>query len=165
MSASHPVAVSATPDLDLLLAKSSANLLGGLNYAGEVSPEEAFGFVKDNAAVVVDVRTVPEWQFVGVPELKGTQGKLAMICWKMYPDFSTNTRFAEELAAVAGKDTPLLFLCRSGGRSLDAAVAMTALGYRYCFNVSDGFEGDPDASAHRGATRGWKAKQLPWKQG
>ncbi len=167
MSAVQPVANSLTPDLDLLLAKASANLLGGLNYAGEVSPEDAFSFVQGNAGVVVDVRTVPEWQFVGVPNLQGTQGKLATISWKHYPDFSQNTNFAEALAAVAGvtKDTPLLFLCRSGGRSLDAAVAMTALGYRYCFNVSDGFEGDPDAAAHRGAARGWKAKLLPWKQG
>ena len=167
MSALHPVAASATFDLESLLAKASANLLGGLDYAGEVSPEDAFEFVKAHPAVVVDVRTLPEWQFVGVPELRGTQGTLATISWKLYPDFSSNVRFADELAALPGmgKDTPLLFLCRSGGRSLDAAVAMTALGYRYCFNISDGFEGDPDASAHRGVAKGWKAKHLPWKQG
>jgi len=167
MSVPQAVAVSATPELELLLAKSSANLLGGLDYAGEVAPEDAFAFVKSAVAVVVDVRTQPEWQFVGVPELRDTRGTLATISWKLYPDFSTNPRFADSLAAVTGvsHETPLLFLCRSGGRSLDAAVAMTALGYRYCFNISDGFEGDPDASAHRGTTRGWKAKHLPWKQG
>lgn len=143
----------------------AANMLGRIDYAGEVLPEDAFAFIQGHEAVIVDVRTVPEWQFVGVPNLQGTKGKLAMISWKQYPDFSPNGRFAEELAAVASQDTPLLFLCRSGGRSLDAAVAMTAKGYRYCFNISDGFEGDPDANAHRGQARGWKAKQLPWKQG
>lgn len=165
MSASQPVAVAATPDLDLLLAKASANVLGGLDYAGDVSPREAFEFLQGNDGVMVDVRTLPEWQFVGMPDLRGTKGQLATISWKMYPDFSANPRFAEELAKVAGKDTPLLFICRSGGRSLDAAVAATTLGYRYCFNVSDGFEGEPDANAHRGLSRGWKATQLPWKQG
>lgn len=167
MSASQPVAVSAPSQLDLLQAKAAANLLGGLVYAGEVAPDEAYAFLQTEGGVLVDVRTLPEWQFVGVPDLQGTAGTLATISWKLYPDFSSNPRFADMLAAVpgVGKDTPLLFICRSGGRSLDAAVAMTALGYRYCFNVSDGFEGDPDAASHRGKARGWKAKHLPWKQG
>ena len=32
-----------------------------------------------------------------------------------------------------------------GGRSTDAAIAMTALGYKNCYNVEGGFEGEPDA--------------------
>ena len=146
---------------------SKARILGGLSYGGDIAPQDAFAFIQANKAVVVDVRTLPEWQFVGVPDLSQTQSVFATICWKNYPDFSSNPKFFDQLAATQGvtHDTPLLFLCRSGGRSLDAAVAATAAGYRHCFNIAGGFEGDPDASGHRATTQGWKAKQLPWKQG
>ncbi|MBY0408035.1 MAG: hypothetical protein K2Q01_10110 [Rickettsiales bacterium] len=155
----------ATHDITQLYAQASANRLGGLDYAGEVSPEEAFAFVQANPALVVDVRTAPEWQFVGMPDLSSTKAKLALVSWRMYPDFSLNPRFAEDVvAAGALVDMPIFFLCRSGGRSLDAAAAMTAAGYSYCFNISGGFEGDPDGLAHRGSKDGWKARQLPWKQ-
>jgi rhodanese-related sulfurtransferase len=148
----------------LLPELANAPRLGNLAYAGEVSPEEAYHYLTAHEeALLIDVRTLPEWQFTGVPAI--ADDKLATICWKNYPDFSQNPKFTSQLGSVADKDTPLFFLCRSGGRSLDAAVAMTAEGYTYCFNVTGGFEGDPDASGHRGTASGWKAKQLPWKQG
>ena len=139
----------------------------GLNYCGDVAPEDAYDFLKIHQGVIVDVRTPPEWQFVGVPDLAGTKGKLATVSWKNYPDFSPNTQFSYEMHTISGvnKETPLLFICRSGGRSLDAALAMTQAGYRYCFNIEGGFEGEPDAKGHRGTGQGWKARQLPWKQG
>lgn len=166
MALSSPVPLQTNAELSSLLAKASP-AHKGLNYCGDIAPEDAFEFVASNPAIVVDVRTLPEWQFVGVPDLAGTCGKLATVSWKNYPDFSPNTQFAYELGTVAGigKDTPLLFICRSGGRSLDAALAMSAAGYRYCFNIEGGFEGEPDGQGHRGAAQGWKAKHLPWKQG
>lgn len=166
MSAASPLASTASSSLELMLASARARTVSHLDYAGDVEVEEAYAFLCHNAAVLVDVRTLPEWQFVGLPDLQGTGSQLATISWKHYPDFSTNPRFAEQLGAIPGvsPDTPLLFLCRSGGRSLDAAVAMTARGYRYCFNVGGGFEGDPDAAGRRGSAGGWKAKSLPWKQ-
>ena len=150
-----------------LLSKVIGERKKGLNYCGDITPEDAYEFLKFNYGVLVDVRTVPEWQFVGVPDLAGTKSKMATICWKNYPDFSANTQFSYELGTTSGvnKETPLLFICRSGGRSLDAAVAMTQAGYRYCFNIEGGFEGEPDIQAHRGLSQGWKAKKLPWKQG
>lgn len=150
-----------------LLSKVLGERKKGLNYCGDIAPEDAYEFIQTHFAVVVDVRTVPEWQFVGVPDLAGTKGKLATISWKKYPDFSPNSQFGYELGTISGlhKDTPLLFICRSGGRSLDAALAMTQAGYRYCFNIEGGFEGEPDIHGHRGSSQGWKAKKLPWKQG
>jgi hypothetical protein len=41
---------------------------------------------------------------------------------------------------------------------------LTAAGYRQCFNVADGFEGNVDNQGHRGTTGGWKASNLPWVQ-
>ena len=66
--------------------------------------------------------------------------------------------------AVPSLETPLLFICRSGARSRAAAEAMTDVGYRSCYNVAEGFEGQVDAERHRGRKAGWKAADLPWTQ-
>ena len=57
----------------------------------------------------------------------------------------------------------MVFLCRSGNRSIGAAKAATAAGIEPSYNVLDGFEGDLDDDKHRGGT-GWKAVGLPWRQ-
>jgi rhodanese-related sulfurtransferase len=76
------------------------------------------------------------------------------------PDFVT--KLADRVGS--GRDVPLLMLCRSGVRSAAAARAMTAAGYRLCFNVAGGFEGGLDDAGHRGNAIGWKADGLPWSQ-
>lgn len=160
----HSTADSAPAEL---LARAVPVRPGDMPYAGDITPEDAYAFLKEHFAFLVDVRTAPEWQFTGMADLTGAKGKTAAIAWKQYPDFARNPNFASEVSSLPGitQDTPLLFLCRSGGRSLDAAIAMTAAGYRYCFNIEGGFEGEPDAHGHRGTSQGWKAKKLPWKQG
>jgi rhodanese-related sulfurtransferase len=88
-----------------------------------------------------------------------------MVEWNTYPGGQRNPLFLEELAdAVDDRDTPLLFLCRSGGRSDSAARAATAAGYARCFNVLEGFEGDKDSAGHRGTVGGWRRAGLPWVQ-
>lgn len=138
----------------------------GLSYAGEVSPKEVWDFLSaDSRAMLVDVRTPPEWA-EGRPDLQEIGKSPLMIQWKLYPNYVLNENFSQELSKVVSeKDTALFFLCRTGGRSLDAAVAMTGQGYRYCFNVTDGFEGPLDANNQRGTVAGWKATKLPWRQG
>jgi rhodanese-related sulfurtransferase len=76
-----------------------------------------------------------------------------------------NPEFVSTLAGVVtDKETPLLFLCRSGARSAAAAKAMTAAGFSTCLNVSDGFEGPLDGQGKRGGAAGWKASGLAWRQ-
>ncbi len=144
----------------------ASSRLGDLEYAGEISPSAAYDFISKTPSLVVDVRTAPEWQFVGVPDLSATVSQLLNLSWKTYPNFAINAQFADVLAAQPNinKDTPLFFLCRSGGRSLDAAVAMTALGYQYCYNITGGFEGDPNENGKRGTKNCWKSASLPWGQ-
>jgi len=119
---------------------------------------------------LVDVRTRAEWTYVGIPDL-GPLGKRAVLVeWQTFPDQSVDPRFAERLAnelkalGVQLNDD-LFFICRSGSRSLAAARAMAAAGFRACHNVSEGFEGPLDDERHRGALLGWKAIGLPWQQG
>jgi rhodanese-related sulfurtransferase len=119
---------------------------------------------------LVDVRTRAEWTYVGIPDL-GPVGKRAVLVeWQTFPDQTVAPRFVERLAGelkVLGVqlDDDLFFICRSGSRSLAAAKAMAAAGYRACHNVAGGFEGPLDDERHRGSTGGWKAASLPWHQG
>lgn len=138
----------------------------------ELSPVECWDRLSATEdAVLVDVRTRPEWAFVGVPDVEALARKLVLSEWRRYPDMSVNTGFAEALRNELGGTLPseLLFICRSGARSLEAARAVAAeaaeRGERItCINVAEGFEGDLDGTRHRGATNGWKARGLPWRQ-
>jgi rhodanese-related sulfurtransferase len=135
-------------------------------YAGDVAPPTAWKILDENKdAVLIDVRTRAEWNYVGLPELASVGKKPALLEWQVFPSMQANPEFVSTLAsAIADKDTPLLFLCRSGVRSAAAARAMTAAGYSTCLNVTDGFEGPMDAQGKRGSEAGWKASGLPWRQ-
>ena len=136
------------------------------SYAGEATPAQAWDFLSANPkSILVDVRTPAEWMFVGTPDMSSIGKKPVLLPWKLYPQFSLNPAFADGLAQTGAiADTPLFFLCRSGGRSLDAAIAMTAQGYTHCFNITGGFEGDHNAEGHRNSINGWRAAGLPWGQ-
>jgi len=131
----------------------------GLPYAGALLPAEAFSVMKNaQGARLVDVRTRPEWDFVGkVP------GSL-LIEWQSYPNSQPNPSFLDELTARAGKSDILMFLCRSGARSHAAAAAASNMGYSESYNVLQGFEGDKDANGHRASVGGWQFSGLPWVQ-
>lgn len=137
-----------------------------LHYAGDVSPAEAWEQLSARAdAVLIDVRTQPEWTFSGLPNLRSIGKNTHTLSWKIYPTMEVNPQFVASLAgAVTNKNAPLYFLCKTGGRSLDAAIAMTQAGYSQCYNVTHGFEGDRDSHGHRGTANGWKASNLPWEQ-
>jgi rhodanese-related sulfurtransferase len=131
-------------------------------YRGDILPDEAHARLKANPqAVLIDVRTQPEWTFVGVPQVE----RLIRLSWQVYPAMDINGGFAAEVeAAGLPKDTEILCLCRSGARSASAAAALTRAGFTNCWNVAQGFEGDKDASGHRSKVNGWKHAGLPWVQ-
>jgi len=141
------------------------------DYAGDIDAQEAWALLSaDPKAQLVDVRTTAEWNFVGLPDISGLGRRVHCIEWQSYPTMSVNPAFAADAqAAVTGagadKNTPVLFLCRSGARSRAAAVALAGLGFTKAINVAGGFEGDPDGMRQRGHINGWKAARLPWRQG
>lgn len=135
-------------------------------YAGDLTPQEAWGLLeKEHNAVLVDVRTRPEWSYVGIPELSSLGRNVVLIEWTTFPEGRRNPGFVAQLAeAGADPEAPVIFLCRSGQRSIAAAEAATAAGFPRAFNVLDGFEGPLDGARHRGTETGWKAAGLPWRQ-
>lgn len=135
------------------------------DYAGDLSPRQAWDLLaSDPDAVLVDVRTSAEWQWVGGADLSELGKRTLGIEW-MTSAGQPNERFVEHLGeAGVAAETPVLFLCRSGGRSAAAASLATAAGYRTAYNVAEGFEGDPDDEGHRGTVNGWKVAGLAWRQ-
>ncbi|MBX9593569.1 MAG: rhodanese-like domain-containing protein [Roseomonas sp.] len=132
----------------------------------DVSPRATFqALAEDPEAVLVDVRTDAEWNFVGVPDVSELGKQVVLIPWQVYPTMQMNGAFAEHLRrAGASPASKLYFICRSGARSLAAGQAAQAAGFPHAFNVADGFEGPVDAEGHRGSVAGWKADGLPWRQ-
>jgi rhodanese-related sulfurtransferase len=136
-----------------------------------VSVEDTWTRLKGDAgSVLIDVRTIAEWAYVGLPDLAQLGKRPVLVEWQGFPDDRLNTTFVERVVEAlnplgATHETELFFICRSGARSLKAAQAMAAAGYLSCRNVADGFEGPLDPERHRGRIAGWKARGLPWVQG
>ena len=137
-----------------------------MSYAGDLTPDEAFSLLESQPeAILVDVRTRAEWSYVGVPDLSGVGRSPVLSEWVTFPDGQRNPQFLDEVSAAAtSKAAPVVFLCRSGVRSVAAAEAATAAGFSAAYNITEGFEGPSDDSGHRGTAAGWKVRGLPWRQ-
>lgn len=126
-------------------------------YAGDITPETACQWMDSGRAVLVDVRTDAEREWVGfVPGA-------AAVAWKQWPGMALNPDFDVQVQAAAEEGLTVMLLCRSGVRSIAAAKRATELGLT-AYNVLGGFEGDPDANAQRGHQNGWRHAGLPWRQ-
>lgn len=133
-------------------------VLPASGYAGDVSAALAYAWWQAGDAVLVDVRSDAEREWVGfVP------GAVAL-AWKQWPGMAMNPSFDENLRTAVPAGKKVVLLCRSGVRSIAAARRATELGME-AYNILEGFEGDPDAHAHRGAKGGWRMRGLPWRQG
>lgn len=138
------------------LAESRARELK-LPYAGALTPQEA-SEVRQLApgAKLVDVRTRAEWDWVGrIPDA-------VEIEWMSYPGNKPNADFLAQLKQQVDREALVMFICRSGVRSHNAAALADQAGYTECYNVLEGFEGDKDASGQRGKIGGWRHAGLPW---
>ena len=113
---------------------------------------------------LIDVRTKPEWIYVGVPDLSSINKKVIFVSWQVYPEMGTNKFFENQiLESNIKKDTNLYFICRSGNRSNNAAEFLISRGFSNCFNVIDGFEGKLNHQHQRALIDGWQFNKLPWK--
>jgi rhodanese-related sulfurtransferase len=131
----------------------------GLPYAGAVTPAEAYDLLKQHSnAKIVDVRSRAEIDFVG--RIPGS----VEVEWKTYPGMVANPLFIRQLREKVAPDAIAMFICRSGARSHDAALAAREAGYTTALNVLEGFEGDRDSKGHRNSVGGWRAAGLPWIQ-
>lgn len=147
---------------EILIEAQKRAVINHLPYAGAMTPMEAYQVLTaDNKALLVDVRTKAELELVGrIPQALNVE-------WAFYPGMVANENFAQELKAEldkrqVDKDAVLIFLCRTGGRSNNAATVAANLGYTQAYNTLEGFEGEANADKQRTLINGWKHAGLPW---
>ncbi|SFB86071.1 thiosulfate sulfurtransferase [Polaromonas sp. OV174] len=124
-------------------------------------PQEAWTWLQAHPeALFVDVRMEIESLYVGRPP------GVVNVPWYEYPDLQPDpAKFAEAVAREANsKDQPLLLICRSGQRTLDAGKALKAAGFSNLQHVLHGFEGELDEQFRRSTLSGWRFAGLPWEQ-
>lgn len=140
----------------LKLAQQRA-LEKSLPYSGALTPNEAFNLMQQNPSVVfLDVRSLAELELVGkVPQAKHIE-------WAFYPGMVANAEFANQLTQQVDKNLTVVFMCRTGGRSHNAAVVAHQLGYTNVYNMLEGFEGEANNLQQRTLVNGWKNAGLPW---
>ncbi len=131
-------------------------------------PREAWQLLQDDPrAVLVDVRSHMEFLFIGHPV-----GAIN-IPWIDEPDWTINPHFAVEVRKLilggldhreGGRNVPVILICRSGKRSLEAGEELLRQGFHEVYNVAEGFEGELDEHHHRSSLGGWRFEGLPWEQ-
>ena len=126
-------------------------------YAGDVTPELAWQWVQSGEAVLVDVRSDAERDWVGF--VPGSIG----LAWKQWPGMAMNPAFDDALREAVPAGKKVVMLCRSGVRSIASSKRATELGLQ-AYNILEGFEGDADEQGHRGHKGGWRFRGLPWRQ-
>ena len=139
----------------ILNAAAERAAIKSLSYAGELTPQETFEVLQQGEAALVDVRSQAELDLVGrVPNANHVE-------WAFYPGMLPNTEFAAQLQAQVDKSQTVIFMCRTGGRSHNAAVVAQQLGYK-AYNMLEGFEGAANEQRQRTLINGWKQAGLPW---
>jgi rhodanese-related sulfurtransferase len=128
-------------------------------FQGALYPDEAYEILQSApGATLVDVRTRAELEWVG--RIPGA----VEIEWLIYPAMKVNPNFCAAFEQQVDKEALVILICRSGVRSVFAAKAATLAGFRNCYNVLEGFEGDKDSKGHRNTIQGWRVAGLPWTQ-
>lgn len=124
-----------------------------------LSPRETHDFLQANPdAVLVDVRSELEFLFVGHPV-----GAI-LIPWYNTPDWDLNPHFVAEVKMAASHNRPVILICRSGNRSVEAGKKLEEAGLTQVYNVLHGFEGELDEHHRRSGRNGWRHDGLPWEQ-
>ena len=129
-----------------------------------ITSKQAWSLLKDDPdTVLLDVRSMVEWAYVGIPDLALVDKDVITIEWSKMTG-QPNAAFGKQLEAAVPKDKKLMVICRAGVRSHAACQAAEQLGYAEVFNIEDGFDGALDDHGHRKSISGWCASGLPWSQ-
>ena len=124
-----------------------------------LKPREAHEYLRQHPdAVFVDCRSEMEYLFVGHP------AGAHHVAWNDGPDWTINPHFVGQVKKIASLNRPVVLICRSGQRSVDAGLALEAAGFGEVINVLEGFEGPLNEQHQRSSLSGWRKENLPWEQ-
>ena len=138
------------------------------NMPNDLTPQQAWQLIQDDPrAILVDIRSSMEFLFVGHPRGAVHVPWIDEPDWTINPDFVTDIRKLVLGGAICTEDegcAPIILICRSGKRSLEAGHVLLEAGFNRVFHVGEGFEGDLDDDHHRSTLGGWRFRGLPWEQ-
>lgn len=133
-----------------------------------LTPQQAYQLTQDDSrAILVDIRSTMEYLFVGHPS------GAVHVPWIDEPDWEVNPNFAADIrklllgGAVCDAQegcAPVILICRSGKRSLEAGRALLEAGMKNIMHVDEGFEGELNEKHQRSTLGGWRFDGLPWEQ-
>ena len=116
---------------------------------------DAFDFLSKKVdSHLIDTRSDVEWKTTGIPDLSSINKETNLINWGPVLDQIFFEQYKNFLLSSFNQNDNLLFICRSGSRSLMAAQFAIKFGFKNCFNIYDGFYNENDQN--------WK-KNLPVK--
>ena len=134
----------------------------------DISPKSAAQLLHDDPrAILVDIRSSMEYLFVGHPV------GAVHLPWIDEPDWEINPHFVAEVrklmlgGAVCDVEdgcAPIVLICRSGKRSLEAGKVLLEAGLSNIFHIDEGFEGELNEHHQRSSVGGWRFHGLPWEQ-
>ena len=134
----------------------------------DISPKSAAQLLHDDPrAILVDIRSSMEFLFVGHPV------GAVHLPWIDEPDWEINPHFVAEVrklmlgGAVCDVEdgcAPIVLICRSGKRSLEAGKVLLEAGLSNIFHIDEGFEGELNDAHQRSSVGGWRFHGLPWEQ-
>ena len=125
-----------------------------------LKPKEAHDFLQKQSAggAASTAAARCEYLFVGHPI--GAHH----VAWNDGPDWEINPHFVGQVKKVASMNRPVVLICRSGQRSVDAGIELEKAGFSDVYNVLEGFEGALDEDITAGRLGGWRKENLPWEQ-
>ncbi|MDX2083191.1 MAG: rhodanese-like domain-containing protein [Rickettsiales bacterium] len=142
-----------------------------MSQVNQITPNAAFELLKnDSQSAIIDVRTFEEFASIGIIAADQFDNRMILLPWQLAPEMKINQEFdknldleTKKLFGSKNQEAKIIFICRSGARSTQAALKAQANGYKNCYNLINGFEGDADEFSQRGKINGWKAQSLPWR--
>ena len=116
---------------------------------------EAFDFLSKKVdSHLIDTRSDIEWKSIGIPDLSSINKETNLINWGPVLDQTFFEQYKIFLLSSFNHNDNLLFICRSGSRSLMAAQFAIKFGFENSFNIYEGFYNENNQN--------WK-KNLPIK--
>lgn len=130
----------------------------------EKNPQACFEILaNDPSALLVDCRTRSEWELTGIANIGQFGKKTLLVEWTDSAN-QQNPQFLDSISAFASPQTPIIIMCRVGGRSAAACHYLAEQGFTNLTNMTEGYEGRADEKGHRNSFEGWRARDLPWHQ-
>ena len=134
-------------------------------YVNNISALRAWDILKLDNSIMVDVRTDMEHKLHGVADLSSINKVILFIEYKQNEYGKVDDVVLMSIKYhLKDLDSKIVVICKSGVRSLLISNILVQLGYKFVYNIYDGFCGNSRLEDNRNIKNGWINSNLPWKK-